>query len=185
MRLQDSVINKIAREAKANGKRIELGDQDTRCLRLRITPNGVVSWSLLCKDATGRTRRYLIGNYPGLGLRDARIKAQRLREQVRDGFDPISEKRKIKREMEDAKRRDGLTLRALFDKYETLGKGSELKSWRVGRDRLSSMFKELIDKEVGQIALADLQTRESRVPEEFRLRRLGGRPPFYWCPVVR
>ena len=30
-----------------------------------------------------------------------------------------------------------------------------------------------------------LSTRESRVPEEFRLRRLGGRPPFYWCPVVR
>lgn len=30
-----------------------------------------------------------------------------------------------------------------------------------------------------------LSARESRVPEEFWLRRLGGRPPFYRCPVVR
>ena len=156
-RLQDSVIGKALQEAQATGQRIELPDHETRGLRLRLTPRGWASWSLMCKDATGRTRRYLIGGYPGIGLSAARIKARKLREQVRDGFDPIAERRETRRETEVAKRQDGLTLAVLFERYETLGRGGELKSWPGAKPRLSAVFKLLLDRPVGKISLADLQ----------------------------
>ncbi len=43
----------------------------------------------------------------------------------------------------------------------------------------------LIWTSMGLIFSIWFYTRESRVPEEFWLRRLGGRRPFYRCPVVR
>ena len=78
------------------------------------------------KDNEGRTRRYLIGGYPGLSLRDARIKARKLRERVRDGYDPILDKRQ--RVLLARKAHDTLTLSGLFELYATKGRGAELKS---------------------------------------------------------
>ena len=59
-------------------------------LRVRMTPNGVMSWSLNIRDAKGERRRFDVGR--GLGLAEARRKAEELRRQIRDGADPAAEK---------------------------------------------------------------------------------------------
>ena len=159
LRLQDSSISKLAKQARATGRRIELPDHEWRGLRLRLTPAGSASWSLLCKDNAGRTRRYLIGGYPGLSLRDARIKARKLRERVRDGYDPILEKQQ--RVLLARKAGDALTMHGLFELYATKGRGAELKSWKSQRARLrarlSAIFRTVMDKPLSDLSLVELQ----------------------------
>jgi integrase len=46
------------------------------------------------RDATGRRRDMGLGNYPEVTLKEAREKAADLRRQVRDGLDPVAERRK-------------------------------------------------------------------------------------------
>jgi hypothetical protein len=137
--------------------RVELGDDDQRWLRLRVTPNGVVSWTLLCKGADGRTRRFMLGSYPGLGLSAARAKARTLRERVRDGFDPIHEGRVARSRREIEGRSNALTMVGLFDLYEAKGGGSEKKSWAVGRKRITNFFSKIGDVALSDMRLSDLQ----------------------------
>jgi integrase len=155
LRLQDSSISRWIGQARATGQRIELPDHEWKALRLRLTPNGAASWSLLCKDNEGRTRRFLIGGYPGLSLRDARIKARKLRERVRDGYDPIAEKRQ--RVLLARTAHDTLTMNGLFELYATKGRGAELRSWESQRGRLSAIFRTVIDRDMSGVSLVELQ----------------------------
>lgn len=156
--LHERAIAKAIEEARSKGERVELPDPGgVRGLRLRLTPSGVASWNLVCKDGAGRTRRFKLGDYPGLGLSAARAKARGLREKIRDGFDPVAEKRKARVEMEGAKRQSELTLRVLFDRYETLGKGRDLKSWEKSRPRMTAIFREIVDRPLCELGLVDLQ----------------------------
>jgi len=162
VRLTDSAIAKAKREAEECGARIELGDDDQRWLRLRVTENGVMSWTLLCKDSVGRTRRFMLGSYPGLGLSGARAKARTLRERVRDGYDPVHEGRLARNAQRAARaemewRSTALTMNGLFDLYEAKGGGRELKSWVPGRKRITSFFSEIMDGALGNLKLSDLQ----------------------------
>lgn len=61
-------------------------------LNLQITPSGARSWVLRLR--VGAKRREIgLGAYPGVSLADARVKAQAMRDAVRDGRDPLLELR--------------------------------------------------------------------------------------------
>jgi Arm DNA-binding domain len=60
----------------------ELVDGAVPGLRLRVTPGGTRSWSLNVR-AAGKMRRFEVGS--GLGLADARKRAEDLRRQIREG----------------------------------------------------------------------------------------------------
>jgi hypothetical protein len=47
--------------------------------------SGTRTWSLVYTRADGKKRRVSLGEYPALGLQDAKLKAQRLRLQASDG----------------------------------------------------------------------------------------------------
>jgi hypothetical protein len=64
-------------------KTIELVDGFVPGLRVRIFPNGSRTWSLNIRDSSGVRRRFDVGN--GLGLADARRKAEDLRGAIREG----------------------------------------------------------------------------------------------------
>jgi Arm DNA-binding domain len=64
-------------------KVVELVDGAVPGLRLRVTPAGTKTWSLNVR-AAGVMRRFDVG--AGLGLADARRKAEELRRQVRQGI---------------------------------------------------------------------------------------------------
>jgi integrase len=155
VKLTDQAINKAAREAETDGKRRELSDAGCRGLRIRITPTDTRTWLLGARDPLGKPRRYQLGNYPAMGISDARNAARALHQKVKqDGVDPIAEKRHRLALGKAAKAGVG-TLRALLDTYgETM---EAPKSWRAGRPRVELVFKRLLDLPVSTVTLGDLQ----------------------------
>jgi integrase len=157
--ITDTAINKARRDASKNGVRLELSDAGEKRadgLRLRVSPAGSTSWILGCRDREGRVRRFPLGSWPAVGLREARDAARALREKVRgEGVDPISERRRERAIGQDAKAGVG-TLTALLDLYERQQCG-ELKSWPESRKRIAVVFKPLMSRPVATMTLGDLQ----------------------------
>jgi integrase len=71
--------------------RIEIGDTDCRGLSVRVAPTAVVTWTYAYKHA-GRMRRITLGEYPAIGLGEARETADEMRKQRRAGTDPSAQR---------------------------------------------------------------------------------------------
>ena len=153
VRITETAIKKARREATAKGARVELSDRSTDGLRFRAMPSGAASWALVCRDSTGRVRRFTIGRYPAIGIADARDKAKRLRQAVRDGADPVAERRQKRTK---SKGNPEWTLRTLLDIYGgplperasiicPIGPGRRHKSRGDARQRIERMFGAFLD----------------------------------------
>jgi integrase len=89
--LTDAAIRAFAPPATG---RIEIADGACRCLELRVTANGAKSFAFRYRvRGSRRTERITLGPYPDLSLRDARIKADKLRGQIVAGTNPAAHKR--------------------------------------------------------------------------------------------
>ena len=70
-------------------KRTDFTDPDVKGLVLRVTPNGAKSWAYLYRrKSDGRRRRVTLGEFPRIGLQEARATASGHRAEVADGADP-------------------------------------------------------------------------------------------------
>jgi integrase len=153
--LTDSSIKAAKARAAETKTRIELVDAREAGLRLRVTPKGAQSWVLACRDPIGAMRRFPLGDYPALGISDAREAAQEMRVAVRKGADPIADARRKRRIGREA--REGIgTLTALLDLYARQ-KGGKLKSWGECRRRIDSVFKAHLGKPLATLRAGDLQ----------------------------
>lgn len=76
------------------GERVEVWDQHTRNLCLRITSNGVASWTVRArlKDGTKQSRIRL-GSWPAMTVKQARVAALGALSAVQAGGDPVGERR--------------------------------------------------------------------------------------------
>ena len=72
------------RALKAPNGRVEIGDASCRGLSIRCTPAGIKTWTFAYK-LNGRMRRITLGEYPDLGLSEARGQADERRRQRNDG----------------------------------------------------------------------------------------------------
>jgi hypothetical protein len=70
--------------------RLELTDDRAVGLKFRLTPNGRATWSIQV-NVHGEKRRFTIGEYPAIGLAEARKQAGKLRANALAGHDPIRE----------------------------------------------------------------------------------------------
>src|SRR5689334_2888874 len=132
VRLTETAIQAAAKKVATTG-RMDLSDATLPGLRLRLTANGGRSWVLACRDTLGRMRRFPLGEYPTMGIADARKAARAMRAEVRKGADPVAERKRQRVIGHEA--RDGVgTLAALLDLYARQ-KGSRLKSWDECRRR--------------------------------------------------
>ena len=68
---------------------------DGRGLELRMTPSGKRTWSLLY-PFNGKKQRFTIGDYPAVKLKEARLLADKLRNQVAHGQNPQELKREAR-----------------------------------------------------------------------------------------
>ncbi len=92
--------------------RIEVADLRCAGLSFRVTAAGVRSWSFRFRDpASGKDARSTIGHYPDVSLGEAREAADALRGKVAKGINPVTEKRKDRREASSK------TFQALADRY--------------------------------------------------------------------
>jgi integrase len=160
--LTETAIRKAIREAEAGRQRAEMADPDQAGLRLRIGVSGKASWVLGCRDPNGAARRFLLGEFPAMGLRDAREAARKTREEVRQGADPIAQARARRKATADAKA--GInTLASLVDLYaERVGR--ELKSWAECDRRIRHVFAPFMDKALASLTAADLQMHADAYP---------------------
>jgi integrase len=107
--LTDSAIKGIKPPAAG---RIEVADLRCAGLTFRITASGIRSWSFRFRDPqSGKDARSTIGHYPDVSLGEARKAADVLRGKVAKGINPVSEKRKDRREA------GSKTFEALADRY--------------------------------------------------------------------
>ncbi len=101
---------------------IELSDGYVPGLRVRILPSGDKSWSLNIRDSKGKRGRFHVGS--GLGLAEARRKAEQIRRDIKEGKNPTAQKRAARQRAENARNGVG-TLGALIEAYFTTGPGSQ------------------------------------------------------------
>ena len=77
--------------------RAETYDARVSGLFLRVTSSGHKSWGVDYRFQ-GKRRRFMIGPWPSVEVDEARIAAESVKRQVREGVDPAAEKRAAKRQ---------------------------------------------------------------------------------------
>ena len=135
-------------------KTIELIDGAVPGLRVRMSPGGVMTWSLNIRDAKGERRRFDVGQ--GLGLAAARDKAEKLRRQIRDGKDPTAEKRAARERTKAAKAGIG-TFESVVTAYFENGPGKLLDTRDEQLRRIKHVFAKHLDRPGTEISPAELQ----------------------------
>ncbi|MBE7181008.1 MAG: tyrosine-type recombinase/integrase [Terriglobus roseus] len=154
VRLTETAINAAIRQAPEIGRK-DLSDSQLPGLRLRVAATGRAGWVLACRDQHGRMRRFPVGAWPHMGIKDAREAARALRVEVRKGIDPIADRRQTRALGRDAKEGVG-TLSALLDLYAAkIGKG--LKSWPPSRRRVEVVFAGQLRKPLLTLTRRELQ----------------------------
>src|SRR5262245_39893414 len=84
-------------------RRTEYHDTIARGLVLRMTPNGIKTWTVRYRAVDGGTQRLTLGTYPTVTLRKARRRAESERGKIADGADPAAEKQAARRAAETAR----------------------------------------------------------------------------------
>ncbi len=130
--------------------RIELTDDKAVGLKFRLTPNGRATWSVQV-NVHGEKRRFTIGEYPSIGLADARKRAGKLRADALTGHDPIRERRA---EAEAAKSQQ--TVAQVLDLYARLYL-KQLKTAGERERQLQWALADHLSKPIGRLQRSDLQ----------------------------
>ena len=122
---------------------------DGRGLELRMTPSGKRTWSLLY-PFNGKKQRFTIGDYPAVKLKEARLIADKLRNQVAHGQNPQELKRK-------ARNANIVTVNWCYNQFLVRYLQPQLRTWqeydkRIRADVLPSLGK----KDIRQVQKADI-----------------------------
>ena len=134
---------------------LELVDGAVPGLRVRLTPNGTMTWSLLVRVNDER-RRLNLGE--GLGLAEARRKAEDARRQIAGGVDPAAAKTAARDRRKAAAEGHG-TLGSVIAAYFEAGPGKDLRSGKAARAVIEVVFAEhlsrpSLDVRPGQLQIA-------------------------------
>jgi integrase len=100
---------------KPKDERVDYWDKSLRGFVLRITPDGTRTFSVMYRIG-GRRRRFTLGSYPVLKLADANEMARDALELVRNGIDPVEEKKR-REEAEVERRLEGFTFEMLAKQF--------------------------------------------------------------------
>jgi integrase len=124
--LTAATVNRLQRTSVPKTGRLEVWDERTPGLCLRIGANGAASWSFRYRPRDGSSyQRVTLGALPAVGLADAREQANRLRVDVAGGGDPQRNRKAARAAAANAFSFDRLAQRYL----ETYAKPRK-SSWR-------------------------------------------------------
>lgn len=131
-------------------KRIEIFDEHTKGLGLRVTKAGTKTFFYRYRYF-GKTRRYTLGQFPGLSLADARKKVNKLKVKVNEGIDPQAKKRE-KKQWEDPQ---------LFSELAEVFKKKYLPTLR---ESTRKEYERIIDKELipalGKVPISEISKNQ-------------------------
>lgn len=158
-------------------KTIEVVDGAVPGLRLRVTPSGTRTWSLNLR-AKGVMRRFDVGT--GLGLAEARQKADALRREVKTGADPTAARRAERKRTIAATLGIG-TLGAVVDLYFETGPGAGLRTKHEQQQRIKSVFAEHLSRPSTDVASTSLQLSI----DAHRSKVSAARAAAYLTPIIK
>ncbi len=131
-------------------------------LLMQITPNGGRTW-LLRVSVAGKRREIGLGGYPDTSLAQARERAREAKDQIRQGIDPVEERKSAKKALVMAQRR-GLsfaeaTERCLAAKLDAFKNEKHRDQWRntINTYAMPELGKLLVDEITVQDVLRVLQ----------------------------
>lgn len=179
IRLTDGAIRKIISDAAA-GARTELTDAATAGLKIRATKDGRAMWSIKLRALTGEQVRINLGEYPNLGIADARRAAAVARHKIRhEGKNPNTE-RKAMREAARATAPAEITLSDLLGEFTRVVK-HDSDTWPNYQHRIELVFKALLDKPASSLARSDVQ----RTADSYPALGTASRAVAYLRPVLK
>ena len=115
----------VAAAKPAPGQRLELWDEVTPGLCLRVTEKGQKSFAYRYRTDDGRQPRLKLGDFSRtFGLAEARLAAERIRMQVRDGADPSGDRKRRRIEAR------AQPLKTFDDLADAFLEASEAGHWR-------------------------------------------------------
>lgn len=125
-------------------------------LRVKLLKNGrtVKKWYLRYYDAAGKQQRYTMGDYPEIGLADARRKALELRDQFKEGGTLAEQARQGAL---DGTEKTGPTFREIADEWF----GKQKSGWVEGhalrqRERLEAIYRVFGDRLIDDVTMDDI-----------------------------
>jgi integrase len=132
---------------------LELIDGAVAGLRVRLSPHGDTSWSL-STHVDGMRRRIALGK--GLGLAEARRKAEAARSAIAKGEDPAEARRALRARRKAATHGVG-TLGSVVAAYYEHGPGSALRSGAAARAVVERVFASHLPRPAIDVRPAELQ----------------------------
>jgi integrase len=141
------------------GRQVAYPDEDVRGLELRVSGDGRKAWSYRYRTRFGRQGRVTLGLHSDqFGLRDARVAARRLQQQVIEGADPAMEARAAKITVTQE------PLSSLADLAEAYFRATERGRYRPKRASSLSLERQVyrvhIERRLGRLPL-ELVTRRT------------------------
>jgi integrase len=124
--INDTTIRSIKPPASGT---VDYFDDLTPGLSLRVTANGVRTWTVFYRDKNARQKRFTLGRYPAVKLVDARELARNAQRRVAHGGDPVVDKRAA---------REVLTFGGLAQKYLDDYAKLNKKSWEEDERQLNA-----------------------------------------------
>lgn len=180
-----NAIEKLMLDARIQGKQIELSDAREPGLRIRAGQRAA-TWLLNCRLQNGKRTRIKLGQWPGMGIQDARHEAQRKRAEILDGTDPNEQRRIAAIELE-RQARNRRTVSSVLDEYHdrhlsTLKRG---EATRRALDGPRGLLHDLRNSDIGSLNVTDISQalREShkRAPIAANRNLAYARAFFNWC----
>ena len=88
--------NKSVAALKTNKDREDFWDREERGLLIRVYRSGRKNFEVLYETISGRRGRMKVGDVKTLSLKDARIRARKILQEVSDGKDPSRSKAEVR-----------------------------------------------------------------------------------------
>jgi integrase len=138
-----------------SGKRLILQDDLQPKLFLRVTSKGKCTWSVLAYLPSGKRVRPTLGQWPTLGISQARKRAEIATGQVTSGIDLTARKRESRRQ--EAARKGARTVGTALTEWQAIHENTWSERYRNEVKRLCA---KLIEPNFGKRPLAELDRDE-------------------------
>lgn len=137
-------------------ERLVYHDTREKGLSLYITSKGTKTF-FIRKRVSGRDEKIILGRFPDISIEQARKLAQVNKGEVAKGFNPNTEKKRLKQE---------ITLKLLFDEYLDRYAKKHKKTWKYDEQQFNRYLSTWQYKKLTTIQKQDIERLHQRIGEE-------------------
>ena len=162
-KMTQRITEAVAKHIRPRETEYDTRDNELKGFLIRVQKSGNASYVLAYKNQAGKSKRYTIGKVGEITAAKARSIAHKLKSEIANGGDPVSEKQHLRDQELNRKRR---TLRAFFDDRYTQYVNVHHKNFSASIDRLSKFVERWGDFPLEEISLKHLEDyRQERIAD--------------------